>query len=447
MITIKKGLDLPISGEPDTKIEPGPEVTQVGVIADDFMGMKPTMLVKEGDRVKVGQALFSDKKQAGVLHTSPAAGEVLSINRGDKRRFLSVEIKVDGDEAETFDSFEGKLDSLSNEDARKMLVASGLWTSLRARPFSSVPPIDAKPHSIFVTAMDTNPLAADPDQIIADNSEYFIYGLTVLTKMTEGPVHLCHADGKKVAGGDVSGVEATEFSGPHPAGLVGTHIHFLDPVGPNKTVWHIGYQDVIAIGYLFVTGTLMTERVISLAGPRVKNPRVIRTRVGAWLPDLIAGELEADNNRVISGSVLAGRTMQAPTDYLGRYHNQVTVIEEGNERIFLGWQRPGVDKFSVTRAFASAVVGRGKKFDLTSSTEGSKRAMVPIGTYEKVMPLDIVATPFLRTLISRDTEQAQLMGALELDEEDLALCTVVCPGKYEYGSILRDNLTRIEKEG
>lgn len=447
MITIKKGLNIPLSGEPEQKISSGSEVTQVGLVGDDYNGMKPTMMVNEGDAVKLGQPLFSDKKREGVVYTSPGAGVVQSINRGEKRRFLSVEVKLDGDASESFASYEGKLDSVSSEDARQLLVQSGMWPAFRTRPYSKVPATDDQPHSIFVTAIDTNPLAADAELIIGENSEFFIYGLTVLAKVAEGPVHLCQAAGGKVPGGDVSGVEMSEFSGPHPAGLAGTHIHFLDPVGPNKTVWTIGYQDVIAIGHLFQTGSLMTERVVALAGPRAKNPRLIRTRAGAWLPDVIAGELEGENNRVISGSVLNGRTMQAPTDYLGRFHTQISVIEEGNARIFLGWQRPGGNKFSVTRAFASATAGKDKRFELTSSTEGSRRAMVPIGTYEKIMPLDVIPTLLLRSLISGDTEQAQLMGALELDEEDLALCTFVCPGKYEYGTILRENLTRIEKEG
>jgi Na+-transporting NADH:ubiquinone oxidoreductase subunit A len=237
------------------------------------------------------------------------------------------------------------------------------------------------------------------------------------------------------------------FQGPHPAGLVGTHIHFLDPVSPGKTVWYLNYQDVVAIGAFFLSGKLDTRRVISLAGPVVERPRLLETRIGACIDELVAGEWKPGVTvRAISGSVLCGRTAAAPLNFLGRYHLQVSALQEGNDREFLGWQGPGFEKYSVTNIFASAL-SKGKKFALTTSTGGSERAMVPLGTYEQVVPLDILPTQLLRALIVRDTEQAQRLGALELEEEDVALCTFVCPGKYEYGTLLRDNLTTIQREG
>jgi Na+-transporting NADH:ubiquinone oxidoreductase subunit A len=236
------------------------------------------------------------------------------------------------------------------------------------------------------------------------------------------------------------------FSGPHPAGNAGTHIHYLDPVSSKKTVWTVGYQDVIAIGKLFVTGKLDVERVISLAGPQVENPQIIRTRLGANLQELSAGLLKAGENRIISGSVFGGRRAVGAFAYLGRYHNQVTVLQEGRERPFLHYMQMGSSRFSVLPIYISKLF-KDRKFGFTTSTNGSERAMVPVGSYEKVMPLDILPTQLLRSLIVGDTETAQQLGCLELDEEDLALCTFVCPGKYEYGPILRENLTRIEKEG
>ena len=241
------------------------------------------------------------------------------------------------------------------------------------------------------------------------------------------------------------------FDGPHPAGLAGTHIHLLDPVGSGKkTVWTIGYQDVIAMGLLFTTGELPTVRVIALAGPQVEKPRLLRTCAGASVEELCAGELKAGDNRIISGSVLGGRKASGAFAWLGRYHNQISVLAEGREREFMGWLSPGARKHSVLGIYLSSLFRNKQKknpLPMTTNTNGSPRAMVPVGSYEQVMPLDILATPLLRYLIVGDTDNAQKLGCLELDEEDLALCSYVCPGKYEYGPILRDNLNRIEKEG
>ena len=447
MTVIKRGLDLPISGKPVQKVELAKLVTRVGLVGDDYIGMKPTMMVSEGDSVKLGQPLFEDKKNPGVLFTSPVAGTVTAVNRGAKRKFESVVIAVDGDDSVEFPVLgERGVADATREQITDRLLASGLWTALRARPYGKVAVPGSTPRAIFVQAMDTNPLAADPLLALAGREHQFVLGLTALTKLTEGTVYVCKAPQAQVPGEGISRVKVESFGGPHPAGLPGTHIHFLEPVGPNRVVWYLNLQDVIAIGALFETGRLDTRRIVSLAGPRVKNPRVLETRLGVELDQLVEGELEGSNNRIISGSVLHGRNAKAPLNFLGRYSNQVSVLEEGNKRDFLGWQKPGFDKFSTTRVFAAAGL-KNRLFSMTTSTEGSERAMVPLGTYERVMPLDILPTQLLRALIVRDTDSAQQLGVLELEEEDLALCTFVCPGKYEYGSILRDNLRQIEVEG
>ena len=448
MTTIKQGLDLPILGSPEQHIEAAKQVSKVALLGDDYIGMRPTMLVAEGDKVAIGQPLFEDKKNPGVIFTSPASGQIIAVNRGEKRRFQSVEIAVEGDERVEFSGAKGADPaSLGREGVTDQLVQSGLWTALRTRPYGKVPKPGSKPHSIFVQAIDTNPLAADPVVAMGQKTNEFTLGLRALTQLTDGKVFLCKSGKADVPGAAVDGVQVESFDGPHPAGLVGTHIHFLDPVGPTKTVWYIGYQDVCAIGSLLQSGSLDVSRVISLAGPIVDKPRLLETQLGASVTELIDGEYNQELNiRPISGSVLNGRKAIAPFDYLGRYHNQISLIEEGNEREFLGWQKPGVDKYSVTPVFASAAFPN-KKFAFTASTNGSERAMVPLGTFEKMMPLDILPTQLLRSLIYRDTDEAQLLGALELEEEDLALCTFVCPGKYEYGSLLRSSLTTIEREG
>ncbi|MDK9430556.1 Na(+)-translocating NADH-quinone reductase subunit A [Gallibacterium anatis] len=446
MITIKKGLDLPIAGKPAQVIHDGAAITEVAVLGEEYVGMRPSMKVREGDVVKKGQVLFEDKKNPGVVFTAPASGTVTAINRGAKRVLQSVVIKLEGESQMTFAKYSiEQLANLTVEQVKQNLVESGLWSALRTRPFSKIPAIDSKPSSIFVNAMDTNPLAAEPALIIKENAEAFQNGLTVLSRLNEGKLFVCKAAGTSIPTINASNVQVEEFSGPHPAGLSGTHIHFLDPVSISKFVWYINYQDVIAIGKLFTTGELYVDRVVSLAGPQVKNPRLVRTRLGANLNELTAGELADGENRVISGSVLNGHTAVAPVNYLGRYALQVSVIAEGREKEFLGWISPGSNKFSITRT----VLGHfgHKLFKFTSAINGGHRAMVPIGTYERVMPLDIIPTLLLRDLSAGDTDSAQALGCLELDEEDLALCTFVCPGKNEYGPMLRAALDKIEKEG
>ncbi|MCP5208984.1 MAG: Na(+)-translocating NADH-quinone reductase subunit A [Hahellaceae bacterium] len=447
MIKIQKGLDLPITGAPEQNISEGKTVSRVAVIGFDFNGMKPTMSVQVGDKVKRGQLLFEDKRTPGVRHTSPAAGTVIEINRGERRVFQSIVIEIDGDDAVQFDKYaEADLIKLDREQVVKNLLESGLWTAIRTRPYSRTPAVDAVPNSIFISLMDTNPLAADPEVIVKASIKDFNNGLEVVKKLTNGKVFVC-GKGNAVGIATDSVVEQKQFGGVHPAGNVGTHIHFIDPVSATKSVWHIGYQDVIAIGRLFTTGELSVERVVALAGPKVNKPRLVRTRLGASLTELCDGELNASTgNRIISGSIFGGRSARGVAAYLGRYANQVSVLEEGDKREFLGWLSPGANKFSKLNIYLSSLT-KGKLFNFTTTTNGSERAMVPVGTYEEVMPLDILPTQLLRSLIVGDTDMSQKLGCLELDEEDLALCTFVCPGKYEYGPILRDNLSRIEKEG
>ncbi|WP_166261088.1 Na(+)-translocating NADH-quinone reductase subunit A [Marinobacter salicampi] len=448
MIKIKKGLNLPISGAPEQTITDGKAVRHVALIGFDYNGMKPTMAVKEGDRVKRGSLLFTDKKTEGVRYTSPAAGVVKEVNRGERRVFQSVVVEIDGDEAETFARYsDADFAGLERQQVIDNLIESGLWTAFRTRPYSKVPPIDSAPHSIFVSVMDTNPLAADPTVIINEDKAAFELGLRLLTKLTAGKVFVTGKPGSNVPVPKTEAVEVQQFDGVHPAGNVGTHIHYLDPVVGDKVVWSIGYQDVIAMAKLFQTGELPVERVIAVGGPKALKPRLIRTRLGASLEELLEGEMATDCEvRMVSGSVFGGRRAAGPCAYLGRFANQVSLLEEGHKREFLGWLSPGPNRFSILNIYLSKFVP-GKLFNLTTTTNGSERAMVPVGAYESVMPLDILPTQLLRSLIVGDTEVAQKLGALELDEEDLALCTFVCPGKYEYGPILRENLTRIEIEG
>ena len=447
MIKITKGLDLPIAGLPDQQRIDDVMVSRVAVMGEEYVGLRPSMAVKEGDRVIKGQLLFEDKKIPGVRFTSPACGTVSAIHRGERRVLQSVVIDIDGNESVAFAHYAADaLATLPRDVVASQLIESGLWTAMRTRPFSKTPTPGTEPAAIFVTAMDTNPLAADPQPIILAQREAFNAGLTLLTRLTDGKVHVCQSSGGKLGGHPQGQVTFNQFTGPHPAGLVGTHIHFLEPVSLNKQVWHLNYQDVIAIGKLFLDGVLWTERVIALGGPQVKHPRLMRTFLGADLNALLVDELHEGENRVLSGSVLNGTHAIGPHAFLGRFHLQVSVLKEGREKELLGWVAPGRDKFSITRTTLGHFL-KNKLFNFSTDTHGGERAMVPIGSYERVMPLDILPTVLLRDLLAGDTDSAQALGCLELDEEDLALCTYVCPGKYEYGPVLRRVLTQIEQEG
>lgn len=450
MITIKKGLDLPITGEPSKQISEHTP-TKVALVGYDYVGMRPTMHVKVGDTVAKGQVLYEDKKRAGVLYTAPASGTVVAINRGERRVFESLVIAVNpqANDEITFNAYRPEdLSALDRATVVEQLVASGEWTAFRTRPFSRTPEINSTPAAIFVTATDTNPLAVDPATVLFEEVQAFNDGLAVLSTLSP-KTYVCHGDiapDALVKADDGNETSYHGFTGVHPAGNAGTHIHFLHPIGRGTTVWTINYQDVIAIGKLFTTGRIHTERLISLAGPAVANPRLVRTHRGADLLELTAGELNGDDNRIISGSVLSGRKAAGAVAFLGRFHNQVSALAEGRERPAMHFFTLGANRFSKLPIYISQFF-KGKKYNFTTSTNGSPRAMVPIGLYETVMPQDYLPTQLLRALIVEDIISAVDLGALELDEEDLALCTFVSPGKYEFGDILRDNLTRIEQEG
>jgi Na+-transporting NADH:ubiquinone oxidoreductase subunit A len=457
---IKKGLDLPIKGRPTQEIRSGQPVRHVALLGHDYPMMKPRMHVTEGDVVKRGQILFEDRKGEGVNFTAPAAGTVKAIHRGDKRAFLSLVIELNKTELKneknaeqvSFSSFKSQsISSWDGEGVRALLSESGMLTAIRTRPYDRVPSVNDTCKAVFVTAIDTNPLAPDVAIALKGNEQDFKAGLEILTKLTEGKVFLCVGKDWNQDTDSIEGVQKETFDGPHPAGLVGTHIHTLSPVSRSHKVWHVNYQDTVAIGHLFRTGNLFVERVVSVAGPGAKEPGLIKTRIGASVTELTSKALVADKEiRTISGSVLFGyKATDELTGYLNRYHHQISCLEEDRERVLLGWLTPGGDKFSTIRAFLSKWIPNSEPeaYDFTTTSHGSHRAMVPIGMFERVMPLDIMATFLLRSVLMGDLERAEQLGCLELHEEDLALCSFVSPGKEEYGKALRKVLTEIWQEG
>ena len=449
MIKVKKGLNVPIVGSPTEDLDTLKNVRSVAIIGSDYHGMRPTMLVEEGDTVKLGQALFEDKKNPGVIFTSPGAGKIESINRGPRRALQSVVIELGEEVSVKFNKYEeNQLKTIPSSEIRKNLISSGLWTAFRTRPFSKIPGINSNPSNIFITAIDTNPLGPNVNKIIEMNESLFNSGLKVIKALTEQPVHLCVDPNFSLDLEKDSQLINHIFSGPHPAGLAGTHMHFISPATLKNVNWTINYQDVIAFGELFLTGELPIDKIVSLAGPQVTNPRLIKTRIGACTDELCAGELTQRDNRVISGSIINGREAVGPFAYLGRYHNQISVVSETNksDRQFMNWLNPGPRRFSKIPLFISSLFSD-KEFKFKTLMNGSDRAIVPIGIYEEVVPLNILPTILLRYIAVGETEKIQSLGGLELDEEDLALCSFVCPSKYDFGSLLRNNLTQIEVEG
>ena len=452
-VNTRNGLDIPMSGAPDQKIDSGKTVRTVAVLGSDYIGLKPRMSVQAGDRVHHGETLFVDKRDPDVPYTSPGSGTVSAVNRGARRALLSVVINLDDDEVsapDVPDLAAADIDKFDHEKMCAVLISSGLWPAFRTRPYSKVPQSDSSPRSIFVTAMDTNPLAANPATVVLGKEKYFAAGLQAISKLTEGTVFVCTGSDWAGPAIDNDKIRHVIFPGPHPAGLVGTHIHHLDPVGADRTVWHIGYQDVLSMGILFTDGRISTERTVAISGSGVEKPRLVATRLGANIDELLAGELNQDGAvstapRVVSGSLLDGRTATGAEAFLGRYHNQVSVVPDRGKRRLFGWFGPTNRDYTFTGLFKRRQPGGSTTF--SSASHGRPTAMMPIDAFEKIIPMDVVPTPLLRALLIKDTDQAQALGCLELAPEDLALCSFVCPGKNEYGAVLQANLDQIEREG
>jgi len=445
-IKIKKGLNIPIAGKPGLYPPESHEVTETALLGQDYHGLKPGFSVKEGEKVKLGQELFIDKSCPNVSFTSPASGIVTAINRGEKRKFLSIIIKLDGEETVSFKAFsEQQLKTIAKRDVKQQLLASGQWTALRTRPFGKIPNPETEPHAIFINAMDTNPLAPDMQQVLAGRETDLSNGIHVLGALTSGKLFLCAGPSLKLPNITHPRLTHAVFSGPHPAGCAGTHIHFLNPVHLKRTVWYISAADTAAIGALFTTGRPDMQRIISLAGPSVITPRLLKTRIGASAGQLVSNHLHSGKNRIISGSVLSGRTASGAEAYLGRYHQQITALPEFSGYGAFSWLSPGTRLFSLKNIYLSRFMPR-PVFDFTTAAHGSLRAIIPVESYEKVMPLDILPGYLLRALAVDDIDEAEKLGCLELEEEDLALCSFVCPSKIDHSVNLRKNLTLIEKE-
>jgi len=445
VIKIRKGLNIKLGGRAEKIIMPERQVSRYCIKPTDFQGLTPKLEVSEGDFVQEGQSLFYDKKRPEIRFTSPVCGKVTAIIRGDKRALLGVQVDKEGSERINFEAADPE--TLSREQVKEKILASGLWPAIRQRPYNIIADPTVVPKSVFVSAFNTAPLSGDIDFIMSNmHGKHFQTGINCLAKLTDGKIHISfEEDGSRAEElKNVSGVERHFFSGPHPAGNPGVHIHLIDPVSKGDTVWVINIQDVSALGKLFDEGVYSPERIIALAGPSVIKPGYYRTLAGASLATIVADNIKGDDNRIISGNVLTGTT-EGKTGSLGFYDDMITVIPEGRYNEFFGWLSPGFGKFSFWRAFLGKISPR-KEYVLDTNLHGGVRPFVLSGQYEKVFPMDIYPIHLLKAILAEDIELMEKLGIYEVAEEDFALCEYIDPSKTEMQEIIRRGINLMIKE-
>ncbi|MCA9401830.1 MAG: Na(+)-translocating NADH-quinone reductase subunit A, partial [Candidatus Omnitrophica bacterium] len=444
---ITKGKNIALTGSPEKIIKDGLLPKKIAIQPPDFKGVKAKVVVKPGDSVEVGSELFNAKNIEGVKVVSPVSGKVLDVRRGEKRVLLEIVVETDGRQsAKSFPKFsKEQISGLDRDTVKKQLLDGGVWPAIRQRPFSKVASPEESPKSIFVRAINTDPLAADIDFILQSREEEFQIGLAILSKLTDGDVHVCVQDGaSSIALTSMKNVQMHQFSGPHPAGNVGTHIHYVDPINKGDLVWYVEAQDVIRMARLFLDGAYFTEQIVAVGGEGAVEKKYFKTIIGAPLADLLPGA-NLDGMRCLSGSVLTGKNVGVK-GYLCFYDSQVTVIPECNKREFLGWLLPGAKKYTFTKTFLSSFLPS-KAYSLNTDENGGHRAIVMNNFYDKYVSLDVLTYFLLKAVIAKDIEESERLGILECAAEDFALATFACPSKVDIGGIIQGGLDLIEKEG
>lgn len=447
-IKIKRGLNIKLKGEAEKIIQNLPVQGVYAIKPTDFHGLVPKLAVKEGDTVKAGTPLFFNKYNEKIKFASPVSGKVKAVVRGEKRKIL--EVQIEAEENTQFESFQtGDPKTMSRESIIDVMMQGGVWPLIRQRPFSNVADPSVKPKSIFISAHDTNPLAPDNDFVVHGQGDEFQAGIDAIAKLTDGKVHLNvnGSPGQSKVFTNTKGVQINTVNGPHPAGNVGVQIHHIDPINKGENIWYLYPQDVIAIGKFFLTGRYDATRIVALTGPRVKNPKYYRVLQGANVSGMINGNLNDDHVRVISGNVLTGDNV-GQSGNLGFYHNQVTVLEEGDQPLFFltsGWLEPGFKKFSTSRTFFSWLTP-GKKYDLNTNSNGEERAFVVTEQYESVFPFDIYPVQLIKSILVNDLDKMEQLGIYEVDPEDFALCEFVCTSKIDSQVIVREGLDLVQRE-
>ncbi len=440
-IKIRRGVNIPLAGRANPEAGNLVKADSYAVKPVDFHGITPKMLVDQGSEVKAGSPLFYDKYQSDMIVSSPVSGEVAEIRRGDKRMITEIIIIADKEQSHT-DFGAADPASLSGDDVRSKILEAGLWPLIKMRPFNVVADVQSKPRDIFISAFDSHPLAPELDGVIASEKEAFQKGLTALSKMTEGAVHLSSNDGSSI--GSFENVVQHTVSGPHPAGNVGVQIHHIAPVNKGEIVWTLSAQDVIILGRLFDLGKADVRRTIAITGSEVSNPSYVQAHAGILVKDLLAGGISEGENRIISGNVLTGKAVGAD-GYLGYYDHQLTVIPEAKEGEFMGWGAPRLGKFSLSHAYFSWILPK-KEYTLDTLLNGEERAFVMTGQYEKVFPMDIYPVELVKSIMIGDIEAMENLGIYEVAEEDFALCEYACTSKMELQKIVREGLNYVKKE-
>lgn len=443
-IKIKKGLNIRLKGEAEKTLSNAPRSRTFAIRPSDFHLITPKMVVKEGAKLQAGDTIFYSKDNEPIKFVSPVSGTLTAIERGPKR--VITRLLIEGDPQDTFKDF-GKLDpgASSAEVIRELLLSAGCWPFIKQRPYDVVARPDSQPKAIFVSGYSTAPLAADLDFTLKGKENELQAALTALSKLTEGVVHVCVGSNDSPLAG-MKDVTLHHIKGPHPAGNVGTQIAKIDPVNKGETVWTVAAQDLVIIGELLLTGKFNAERVIALAGSSVKSPKYYRTRIGSEVSTFVYDSgLDEENVRVISGDVLTG-TAISPKEHLGFYNNTVTIIPEGDDYEFFGWNKPVFNKISPSRALTFSWMFPKKKFELNTNTNGEHRAFVVTGNYEEVFPLDIYPLQILKACMVQDLDQMEALGMYEVAPEDFSLTEFICVSKQPHQEIIRKGLDLMYKE-
>ena len=445
IITLRKGLDINLVGKPQESLAEAPLASEYALSPLDFEGVTPKLLVKEGDKVKAGTPLFFNKYNERVLFTSPVSGTVAAVNRGEKRKVLSVTVTPDA--SQEYEEFEKTdLGSASREQIVSLLLRSGLWPMIVQRPYGIIADPSDTPKAVFISAFDSAPLAPDYNFVLAGEKRNLETGIEAMRKLTSGKVHLGVRAGAEGEMAFLKGAEIHTFAGKHPVGNVGVQIHHVDPINKDERVWTVNIQDLAIIGRLLNEGRVDRTKVIAVAGSEVKNPQYYRLIDGAPVASVLKDNLKptAHNPRIISGNVLTG-AKTAADGFIGFYANQLTVIPEGDKFELLGWAMPRFNKFSVSRAYFSWLCPK-KEYNLDTNMNGGERPFVVTGLYERYLPMDIYPMYLLKACLAGDIDKMENLGIYEVVEEDFALCEFVDPSKIEIQQIIRDGINLMIRE-